>query len=73
MKNNAFLSYRIKPEEFDKNVKEFKKLSFEDQKKLLIETLDKNQLYVNFSEIDDVENNVSEEDKSINKSFYGVI
>jgi adenine-specific DNA-methyltransferase len=33
--------------------------------------LDKNQLYVNLSEIDDAQFKVSEEDKALNKSFYG--
>ena len=42
----------------------------EKQKKLLAELLDKNQLYVNLSEIDDADFDVSEEDKALNKQFY---
>ncbi len=42
----------------------------ENQKKLLMELLDKNQLYVNLSEIDDRRFAVSEEDKQLNKAFY---
>jgi len=45
--------------------------SLEKQKRLLAELLDKNQLYVNLSEIDDAQFKVSEEDKALNKSFYG--
>ena len=41
------------------------------QKKLLMELLDKNQLYVNLSEIEDEDFSVSEEDKRLNKQFYG--
>jgi adenine-specific DNA-methyltransferase len=41
------------------------------QKKLLAELLNKNQLYVNLSEIDDADFNVNEEDKKLNQSFYG--
>ena len=41
------------------------------QKKLLAELLDKNQLYVNLSEIEDEDFGVSEEDKTLNQSFYG--
>ena len=41
------------------------------QKQLLTELLNKNQLYVNLSEIDDVEFGVSEEDKALNRAFYG--
>ena len=33
--------------------------------------LDKNQLYVNLSEIKDADFGVSEEDKVLNKAFYG--
>lgn len=46
-------------------------LSISDQKRLLVETLDKNQLYVNYSEIDDKDYQVSESDKKINRMFYG--
>jgi adenine-specific DNA-methyltransferase len=41
------------------------------QKKLLAELLNKNQLYVNLSEIDDKDFGVSDEDKKLNRSFYG--
>ena len=41
------------------------------QKQLLTELLNKNQLYVNLSEIEDVEFGVSEEDKALNRAFYG--
>ena len=43
----------------------------EKQKHLLAELLDKNQLYVNLSEIEDTDFQVSEEDKALNKAFYG--
>lgn len=72
MKEKAFLSYKVDVKEFDNNVKEFEQLSLENQKKFLIECLDKNQLYANLSEIDDVDYAVSEEDKGLNKKFYGV-
>jgi len=71
MKQHAFLSYRVDPRLFEENIGEFKALDLEDQKKLLIEMLDKNDLYVNYSEIDDEIYNVSEKDKELNKKFYG--
>ena len=43
----------------------------ENQKTLLSELLDKNQLYVNLSEIEDEDVGVSEEDKTLNRAFYG--
>ena len=41
------------------------------QKQLLTELLNKNQLYVNLSEIDDADFGVSAEDKALNRAFYG--
>jgi adenine-specific DNA-methyltransferase len=45
-------------------------LSLADQKRFLLEVLDKNQLYVNLSEIEDTDYRVSEEDKRLNGMFY---
>ena len=72
MKEKSFLSYRVKVNQIDKNISEFKELSLEQQKEFLIEVLDKNHLYVNLSEIDDITYNVSDEDKKLNKEFYGL-
>lgn len=71
MKGTAFLSYKVDPKSIDTNTKEFADLSITDQKKFLIECLDKNQLYVNWSEIEDKEYGVSKEDKVLNSNFYG--
>ena len=73
MQEKAFLSYKVNPEDFEKNVKEFEQLNLENQKKFLIECLDKNQLYVNLSEIDDSDYGVSKEDKDLNNKFYGAL
>ena len=70
MKYNGFLSHRVDPRLFDENVEEFRVLKLEEQKKLLLEMLDYNDLYVNYSEIYDAIYNVSEEDKKLNKEFY---
>ena len=68
MKKEAFFRYEVDLSKFDK--KEFKSLSFKDQKQVLCECLEKNHLYVNFSEIDDTTYLVSKEDKKLNKNFY---
>ncbi len=68
MKKEAFFRYDIDLSKFDE--KEFQKLSFEEQKQVLCECLDKNHLYVNLSEIDDTTYKVSAEDKKLNKEFY---
>jgi len=71
MKKKAFLSYKVDIKAVDENAKDFADLSLEDQKRFLLECLDKNHLYVNYSEIDDEEYGVDEEDKKINREFYG--
>lgn len=70
MKKTAFLSYKVKPEEIDSSKKEFEALSFEDQQRFLVSILDKNLLYVPYSEIDDKAYSISKEDKELNKKFY---
>jgi len=70
MKKKAFLSYKVDIKIVDEHAKDFADLSIENQKKFLLECLDKNHLYVNYSEVDDEEYGVSEEDKRINKEFY---
>ena len=70
MKEKAFLSYKVDVKTIDEHAKDFDELSIEDQKRFLLECLDKNHLYVNYSEIDDEEYGVSEEDKKLNREFY---
>lgn len=69
-KEKSFLNYNIDIKKFDETIDEFEKLPIDKQKHILFEILNKNQLYVNLSEIDDKEFKVSEEDKKINKEFY---
>ena len=70
MKEKAFLSYKVDVKAIDKNAKDFEDLSIEDQKRFLLEYLDKNHLYINYSEIEDEEYEISKEDKKLNKEFY---
>lgn len=74
--NNSFLNWYVNPEVPEEALKDFIEIGKEDngldkQKKLLAELLDKNQLYVNLSEIDDSDFGVSEKDKKLNQLFYG--
>jgi adenine-specific DNA-methyltransferase len=76
MAEGSFLKWYVNPEVPEEAVGDFESIGkepngLEKQKKLLAELLDKNQLYVNLSEIDDALFKVSEEDKSLNKAFYG--
>jgi adenine-specific DNA-methyltransferase len=76
MAEGSFLNWYVNPSMPEEAVNDFIALGQEPnglqkQKHLLAELLDKNQLYVNLSEIDDVQFNVSEEDKALNRAFYG--
>ena len=68
MKTEAFLRYEIDLSKFDG--KQFEELHLGEQKQVLFECLDKNHLYVNYSEIEDVTYKVSAEDKRLNRLFY---
>jgi adenine-specific DNA-methyltransferase len=72
MQTTAHLSYRLDLRQFDPNAQAFADLNLEDQKRFLMEVLDKNALYVNLSEMDDETYAVSEEDKRLNRLFYGL-
>jgi len=68
MKKEAFFRYEIDPGSFD--AKEFLKLELSEQKQILMKCIDKNHLYVNYSEIEDTTYKVSPSDKKLNKLFY---
>lgn len=70
MQETGFLSWKIDLKAFNANAEDFSALDIEDQKRFLIECLDKNLLYVPYSEIDNVEYGISESDKKINNQFY---
>jgi len=72
IQERAFLSYKLDPKTFDAGKIEFDALTFEDQQRFLIEVLDKNMLYVPYSEIDDVTFSVSDEDKALNRQFFNI-
>ena len=56
----------------DANVTDFDSLSLDDQKRFLIECLDKNLLYVPLSDIDSNEYGVTDEDKRLTREFYHI-
>ena len=69
MLEEAEIDFRVDLEAVKDTLSE---LSFNDQKKTLIKIIDKNQLYFNYSEIDDenVRYFIEDNDYSFNKSFY---
>ena len=72
MQDKAQLSYKVDISQINANINKFEHLSLEEQKRFLIEILDKNQLYVNYTEIDDVDYLVSDTDKQLNRKFYSM-
>jgi len=71
MKIKSFLNYNIDIKKFDETINEFKKFPFVKQQRILFDILNKNQLYINLSEIEDKDFKVDEGDKKNNKEFYG--
>lgn len=68
-KKSSFLSYRIDPKKLKQT--DFELLSLAEQKQILSEIIDNNNLYVNYSDIDDRDYGISDEDKKLNHAFYG--
>lgn len=66
-----FVSSRIKPSDINTSAKEYSDLTFEEKQQLAMALLDKNQLYVNFSERKDPDMKLSENDIKFTESFYG--
>ena len=70
MKKSGFISYKVNPADIDAAADDFAALSLADQKKFLMELLDKNLLYVNKCDMEDAEYAISDTDKAFTKSFY---
>lgn len=66
----GFISYNVNPKEIDAHSNDFLELAINEKKRLLTELLDKNQLYVNYCDIDDEAFGISEKDKMFTRNFY---
>jgi type III restriction-modification system methylation subunit len=77
VKEEIYSDERIAPyitrEELQKADEEFASLELEEKKKALIRLVDKNKLYVNYSDMDDESYAISESDKTFTKSFYAEV
>ena len=72
MKERSFINYNIDIKSQDENIEEFKALGLSQQKVLLLEMLDKNQMYVNLSSMQDIDFEVTNEEKKVTKAFYNL-
>lgn len=70
LQEKGFLSYKVSPKMFNEGAETFKDLSLDDQKRFLIECLDKNMLYIPLADIDDTNFALTENDKLLTRQFY---
>jgi adenine-specific DNA-methyltransferase len=70
MKAKSFLNYNVDIKKQEEHIEEFKTLTLKEQKQHLCEILDKNQLYVNRSSLNDADFACTEEEKRLNRDFY---
>lgn len=72
MKEKSFLNYNVNLQKQQSHIEDFKALSLMEQKQHLVDLLDKNQLYVNLSSLNDKDFSVSDEDKKVTRDFYKI-
>ncbi len=66
--SSSFLSYRVDPKKLNED--EFRRLSSAEKRRLLLELIDNNTLYVNYEDINDPIFKVNNKDKEFNKNLY---
>ena len=71
MKEKAFFDYRYDLKKI-KGDKEFVDLKFDDQKLIIVDILDKNQMYIPYTEIEDNTYNLNIADIQLTHSFYKI-
>jgi adenine-specific DNA-methyltransferase len=67
---SAFFDYKVNLDRLTSEDNGFKLLSLNEQKRVLIESLDANQMYLSYSEMEDEQYKISEQVKQFNRSFY---
>lgn len=72
MKTKSFLNYNVDIKKQDEHIEDFKALSLKEQKQHLCELLDKNQLYVNLSSLNDKDFECMDEEKQVTQDFYQI-
>ena len=72
LEKNAFVVYNADLEKFKENITVFNTLSVDVKRNVLMAFLDLNQLYINITEIEDSDYNLTDEIKKLNKAFYNL-
>lgn len=70
MKEVAFFDYKVNLNRLTDDDSGFNSLTLEDKKDILIKSLDANQMYLSYSEIEDEQYEISDIIKQFNNSFY---
>lgn len=70
LKYSDFVLYRIDINDLEAKKMDFRDLETEDKKRLLISVIDKNTLYINYSDVDNADYALTEEDRRFSKCFY---
>lgn len=66
----GFIDYRLNTDALNLQAQDFTNLTIDEQKQILIDILDKNQLYVNYTEIEDTMFNCTKQDIELSNNFY---
>jgi adenine-specific DNA-methyltransferase len=70
IKKDAFLDFKVNIDRITSHDEDFSSLTLDEKKDVLIKTLDANQMYLSYSEIDDASHGISDNVKAFNRSFY---
>ncbi len=70
--NTGFISSKVYPADIAASATDFEELSLKDKKRLLLELLDKNMLYINLCDLDDKDYALGDSDKAFTCSFYNL-
>lgn len=70
IKASDFICYRVDIDAMDKEKDSFEKLSEIEKRHFLISIIDKNTLYINYADMDDIDYSIDADTKKFNKNFY---
>lgn len=71
LKHSGLLSQKVSPDGLDPSDPDFAALSLSEKRRLLSALVNKNQLYVNLWDMEDQRLQVTDEEKSFTRDFYG--
>ena len=69
LSKSSFLTWAVSGSNMIESLDEFEDLTFDQKRELLFLCIDKNSLYVNYTEIDSADS-ISETDRALTKAFY---